>query len=736
MPKKQILRIVELLNPLNKKSPLALWQKLLVTALAIILLSQLSFNAFKITVPIFNRIVGMPRIDVLEDYRPIGSIEIYDYQDNFVGVLQGKENVSDYAKQAVLAIEDTEFYKHSGISITGLFRAFFTNLLAGRIVQGGSTITQQLVKNLFIKEEDRFKKSIFRKLKEFLLAIEIERRYPKDRILEIYLNQVYFGNRAYGIERAAQRYFSKSASKLTLLEGSYLGGLLTAPSYLSTNDEQAFKRQRQVLKRMKEHGYITKDEYKAVKKEKVVFKKSSGNLSKFPYYFSFVEHELKKRYTQNELRKTGLKVYTGLDPVAQRIAKQALEIGIKNAAHGINQGAFVMIDVPSGEVRALVGGVGDFWKYQYNRATNPHTLGSAIKPFVYLTAFMKGVISPSSIILDEPLELKDPYSEDGIWAPKNFDDEFHGPITARAALVFSRNVPAIKVAMKTGIEDIIITAKRAGIKSEMQPLLSLALGAQAFTPLEIASSYGTLARGGAQIDPILIRRITDLKGRLLEKNEAVPKNALPEKDVSLLVELMQEVVQYGTGALAKIPGRIIAGKTGTADGSRDTWFTGFTPDFVATVWAGNEKNEEVLSRYATGGGTPAWIWREFATNYLKEKPRPPSTFAFSENYINVLIDPLTGLKATKYTDTPVMKRFIPGTEPKRYAPIPDLANLDKHQKRKNDLGRIFLGKKKLSEEDKKIRKIEDIRQEEQEEKASESRIILPIPKPKVFKIDD
>lgn len=731
---------------------LTMQQKIAAAAVVfLLLLVSLPFMVKK-TIPVFNRVMGLPSLSILEDYQPIGSIEIYDYQDNFVGVLQGQEDrqvvklnqISDYMKRAILAAEDSDFYRHSGFSFTGFIRAIAKNIKAGKLVQGGSTITQQMVKNLFIKEDERYKRTLRRKIIELLIAIEVEQKYDKDKILEIYLNQVYFGNRAYGIERAAQRYFSKPASKLDLVESSFLAGLLTAPSYLAKNKDKAFERQKYVLLRMQENGYITAKEYEEAIKAELKFKKSEGNFSKFPYYFSLVEHELKKRFNRSELMQTGLKVYTGLDPVAQRLAKRSLNIGVKNAAAGINQGALVSIDVETAQVRALVGGVGDFWKYQYNRATNVHTLGSAIKPFVYLTAFMKGVIDPDSIILDEELELEDLSTESMVWAPKNFDDEFHGPITARAALIFSRNIPAIKVGMKTGIKDIIETAEKAGFKSEMRPLLSLALGAQAFSPLEVAGAYSTLARGGTQIDPILIRKITDSKSRVLEINRPTPKQALPERYVGMVVDILRDVVRYGTGALANIPDKVIAGKTGTADGSRDIWFVGFTADTVSVVWAGNENNKEVASRYATGGSTPAWIWKEFMSNFYKEKPRPTRGFSFTNNYIEVMVDPLTGLLATEYTPNPVKKRYAPGTQPKRYAPTPrGIKAVSRKEKSRSSF--LDLGRNKLSEEDEKIRTIKKDKRYKKEKYADDRRKAIDddeesakieiIPMPKFFKIE-
>jgi penicillin-binding protein 1A len=713
-------------------------QKLLIQILLLILILGIIPLAFSAALPVINRLLGAPDLKLLENYQPIGSIEIYDYRDDFVGVLQGKEDrqvvklsqISDYMKQAVLAAEDNNFYRHNGFSFEGFFRALITNIKAGKIVQGGSTLTQQMVKNLFIKEDDRYKRTFTRKIVELLIAFEVESKYDKDKIFEIYLNQVYFGKLAYGIERAAQRYFSKSASRLDLRESAFLAGLLTAPSYLSDHLEDALKRQNYVLRKMKENGYIDQTQYEEAIKNELKLSESTGNFSIFPYYFSLVDQELNKRFSREELKFTGIKVYTSLDPVAQRLAKRYLELGVSSAAEGINQAALVSIDVESAQVRALVGGTGDFWKYQYNRATNPHTLGSAFKPFVYLTAFMKGLVDTETIIEDSPLKILDPSAEEGFWTPQNFDEEFHGPISVRAALTFSRNIPAVKVAMQTGIEDIIKTAKAAGFKSKMEPLLSLALGAQAFTPLEVANAYSTLARGGVRIDPIIIRKITDAKGRVLEENNPIPIQSLPERDVSKLVDILQGVVSYGTGSFANIPGRYIAGKTGTADGSRDIWFTGFSPDTVSTVWCGNERNKEVKSRYATGGSTPAWIWREYMTKFYEERPKPIRNFPFSINYIERSIDPITGLLATEYTPNPIKKHFIPGTEPTRYAPVPDGEDIRKRKStEKSTLSGFF---QEASDDDKKLKKAKKLEKEineDQEIQIIDTEQIRARPKP-------
>jgi 1A family penicillin-binding protein len=670
----------------------------------IIIIMALFFS--RPALPVINRILGMPDLSILEDYRPLGNIEIYDYKDEFVGVLQGEEDrqvvklsqISDYAIQAVLAAEDSEFFKHHGFSLTSIGRALATNIKAGRVVQGGSTISQQMVKNLFIKEDQRYERTMSRKVKELLIAFEVENRYSKEKILEIYLNQVYFGNLAYGIERASQRYFSKPASKLTLLEASYLAGLLTAPTYMSKNLKAALERQRYVLQKMFDNGYINKQDYDKALKSKLEFKYSKGNMSLFPFYFSYVEQQLMKRYSANELKSLGLKVYTALDPIAQKLAEESLDIGIKNAAYGINQGALVTIDVETGEIRALVGGVGDYWSNQYNRATGPHTLGSAFKPFVYLTAFAEGLIDPSTIIVDDELRIPDVSQPGGFWVPQNFDEEYHGSMTVRAALTFSRNIPAIKTAMKAGMDDIIDTAHKAGLTSKMEPVLSTALGSAAFSPLEVATAYSTLARGGVFVEPILIRKVVDRKGKVMEVNKANPKSKLSEIHVSQLVSILKDVVKFGTGTLGNIPNREVAGKTGTADGSRDIWFVGFTPDYVTSVWCGNERNKEVLSRYATGGSTPAWVFQDYMTKLYDARPEPVRDFNFKEDYKLVAIDPLTGLLASKHTPNPVYKRFIPGTEPKEYAPSTGLENDDDYEKEK-----FYKTDGDVSSEDKELR---------------------------------
>lgn len=629
-----------------------------------------------LALPAFNRLIGLPDIGNLTEYQPISSIELYDYRDNFVGFLQAEEDrqviplgeVSPYLKRAVLAIEDKDFYNHFGIDPIAIIRAFFVNLAACRIVEGGSTLTQQLVKNLLIPKNQRSTKTFTRKIKEIFLALEMERKVNKDKILELYLNQVYWGNRAYGIQRAAQRYFNKSSSELNLAESAYLAGLLQAPSQYHSDFKAAKKRQKLVLSKMLEFGFITKDQYKEAIKKNLKFSSSPGHLEKFPYYFSYVLEKLKERFNIEELQGKGYKIYTGLDPMAQDIAEKTLNKEIENAPYGVTQLALCALDVKTGQIRALVGGVGGFWDHQWNRATNPHTIGSAFKPFTYVTAFEKGIIDPETIIKDSKIEIPD--GPDMVWKPKNFDKKFWGKMTIRKALTISRNIPAVKVAKEVGIKNVINTAKACGIETELEPVLSLALGSAAISPLEAATAYSTFARGGVYMKPILIRKIEDPSGRIIEKNDPVPKKVLSAYAVATLNSILQDVVQKGTGTLARLDDRPVAGKTGTSDESRDVWFIGFTPDLSCAIWGGNDHNKSIYGKHVTGGAIVARIWKIFAEEYYAEKDIPASNFQESPNIKELLVDPLTGLLATPYTPNPVRKRFHPGTEPTEYAPVP------------------------------------------------------------------
>ena len=419
---------------------------------------------------------------------------------------------------------------------------------------------------------------------------------------------------------------------------------------------------------MLEFGYITQKQHKDALKENLQFTSSPGQFEIYPYYFSYVLELLKERFNMEKLTDKGYKVYTGLDPEAQAKAEKILNEEIKNAPYGVTQFALAAVDVKTGQVRTLVGGTGDFWKHQWNRATNPHTIGSAFKPFTYLTAFEEGIIDPETKIKDSKVEIPD--GLDMVWTPKNFDGKYWGNITVREALTFSRNLPAVKVAREVGIDKVIETAKRCGIETDFQPNLSLALGSDAITPLEAASSYATFARGGIYIKPIVIRKIEDPKKRVIENNLPVPQRAASAFATTTLVSILQDVVSRGTGTLARLDDRPVAGKTGTSDKSRDVWFIGFTPDLSCAIWGGNDHNKEIHGKGVTGGAIVARVWKMFIQSYYQDNDIPPGEFPGEPKMKELLIDPLTGLLATPYTVHPIKKRFFPGTEPKEFAPVP------------------------------------------------------------------
>lgn len=581
---------------------------------------------------LWQQLKDLPDISILERYEPIEAIQIFDKFDHLTCTVEGDEDrrvvslrqITQQMQQAILAAEDHHFYEHHGINPISIVRASLVNLQAGQVKEGGSTITQQLVKNLFFEESGR---NFTRKIKEAFIASEIERRYPKDKILEMYLNQVYFGNGAYGIERAASRYFDKSAASLSLAESAFLAGLVKAPSELSnpSNRKVATARQREIIGKMVEYGYITPKQGESARKEKLKFKVGTNPLQKYPFYISYVLEQLRGRFSQAEMRKQGLRIFTNLDPHVQELAEQALNAGIAKAPKGVKQGALVAIQVKDGSVLALVGGVGNFWKNQWNRATNPHTVGSAFKPFVYLTAFVKRTFSPDSLIDDSPVTIKQGWGLP-LWQPKNFDHKYMGKITLRKALTLSRNIPSIKIAQQVGIESIIETARLAGISSKLDPNLSLALGSSAVSPLELAGAYATFARSGVSIRPQIIRKIENTRGQIIENFEPRYDKAFDAEPVAELVDILQDVVKYGTGTQAKLPDRPVAGKTGTADAGKDIWFAGFTPDMVAVLWGGNDENLPIPGHNVTGGTVMAKIWKDFMQSYYGKYPVQAGTF--------------------------------------------------------------------------------------------------------------
>ncbi len=597
--------------------------------------------------------VTLPDVRQVAKAAPGNAIQIFDRDDKLVVTIDGDEerefvslkDIPKVMQQSLIAAEDHNFYKHDGISFRGITRAFINNAEAGRVVEGGSTITQQLAKNLFFEGGDR---SMIRKVREAVLAVEIEHSYSKDQILEMYLNQVYFGRGAYGLERAARRYFGKSSRLLTLPEAAYLAGLLKAPSRYGENLKEAVQRQHLVLGEMQELSLVTAAQVANAKKAKLAFSRSTARMTKFPYYMSAVQDFLSAKLPKKDLADGGLRVFTNLDQSAQRLAEHTLAQRVRSAGRGMNQAALVSVLVEDSSVVALVGGAGDYWKHQYNSATGPHTMGSAFKPFVYLTCFTQGRFSPETAIDDSPIVV--PQTNAPAWQPKNFDGEYYGTLSVREAIALSRNIPAVRAGLLAGIGNVIETAQAAGIQSELIATPALLLGASAASPLEMASAYATIARGGSYIPPCIVRRVEGSNG-YYKDFKGIAQKLFPDSPVRALISCMESVVKEGTGTGARLVGRPVAGKTGTSDEARDLWFVGFTPHMVTAVWGGNDQHHSLGG--LTGGAVLTGIWRVYNQAYYKAHKIPAGTFYTETNPTDNLWDRMPWKPAEPAAPVPV-----------------------------------------------------------------------------------
>ena len=582
---------------------------------------------------IAQELARIPDLGFLKDYRPVDAISIYDRDNKLIETIdQGlprtvisPKSIPDNVKWAVLAAEDKRFYQHHGVSPEGITRAMLANLSKLRLAEGGSTISQQLAKNLFFVDE---KRTGIVKLAEMVVAYQIESRYSKEEILALYLTEIYFGNSARGIEQAAQKYFGHSASRLTVAEAAFLAGIIRAPSYLGSpqHRKEAIVRQHQVLDAMVEAGFLNQaDELKAEATPLAFTDTARQNprhivpFKKYPYFISLVLDTVRKRFDNHEIGLNGIKIYTTLDQTAQTIAEQTLARQIRYAPPGIQEEALVALSIKDGSVLALVGGAHDFWKNQWNCAVNVHTAGSSLKPFIYLTAFTSGIATPESTVSDTPFTMEDENGKK--WTPKNFDGKYMGEITIREALVQSRNMCTIRTLEQVGIANAINTIRQAGISTPIHPSLSLALGSPAVTPLELAGAYGAFARGGVSITPWFINRIEDARGRVLDINQPIMHRIFPQEQTAWMVDLLSEVVRRGTGTQARLSAaHPVAGKTGTADKAKDIWFVGFTPEIVTCVWGGGDEKSPIAGSHVTGGTVMAQVFRAFNTAYYKKFP--------------------------------------------------------------------------------------------------------------------
>lgn len=533
-----------------------------------------------------------------------------DRRGAFNGVFVSLRELPDHLAQAVIATEDRRFYKHFGMDVVGFGRAMLVNIRSGRIVQGGSTITQQLTKNLYLTPE----RTIVRKLRELMLAIWLEARLEKDEILAAYLNRVYLGDGTFGVEAASRRYFGKSARKLSLQESAIIAGLLKAPSrYAPTNDlKRSRKRAEQVLLNMVDAGFLSQERMNAAKRAPATPVKAVRGPRKARYFVDWV-HELLPEWASQT--KDDLVVFTTLDPAYQRHAERAVEDNLRRygKSRNVGQGALVALD-RFGAVKAMVGGR-SYRASQFNRAVQASRQpGSAFKPFVYLAAVESG-LSPSSRVKDSPVSV------DG-WEPRNNDGRYQGDVTLTRALAQSINTVAVKLSERVGRDRVRETARRMGVASPLSGHPSIALGTSEVNLLELTAAYVPFANAGRGGVPYAVTEIRTRSGDVIYRRQPWPNDrVIDTQTIRAMNEMLSEVVRSGSGKAARPGSRPAAGKTGTTQDYRDGWFVGYTADFVVGVWIGNDDNAPM--RRGGGGDVPARMWRQFIVQASKGLPERP-----------------------------------------------------------------------------------------------------------------
>ncbi len=624
----------------------------------------------------------LPRIGSLKDYRPPLVTEVYSAEGGLIGeffiekrYLVSLDDISPILIQAIIAAEDDRFFEHKGINLWSIVRAAIKNLRSFEIRQGGSTITQQIVKSLLLTPE----KSFTRKIKEAILATRIEKSLSKDEILTLYLNQIYFGRGAYGVEAASRVYFGKSALDLTLGEASFLAGLPKAPNYYR-NLDRAKKRRRYVLVRMLEQGYIVPAELREAEKSPIEFVQSE-NITKerAPYFVEHIRRMLEKKYGADFLYKYGVRIETTLDLSMEQAAHDAVRKGVeayeKRAGEIDNstrvQAALLGMHPYSGHIKAMVGGR-DFRESQFNRAVQAQRQpGSAFKPIIYAAALDKGY-TPASIIVDSPVvyEVEEFDEETGekeysFWEPQNYDKSFYGPITFRKALTQSRNIVTIKILKDIGINYVVRYGRKLGVVGEYNYDLSLSLGTCGVSLENIVKAYSAFCAQGVYADPMYIARIIDRDGNVIEENAPHLVSALSPQTAYIMTTMLQSVVEEGTGRRVRALSRPCAGKTGTTNDVRDAWFIGFTPQLVTGVWVGFD-DLRPLGKRETGAVAASPIWLDFMQQVLRDEP--VQSFTVPDGIVFVRIDPKTGYFPVAKDDKTIFECFKEGTLPTPFMP--------------------------------------------------------------------
>jgi penicillin-binding protein 1A len=623
--------------------------------------------------------VALPSVEQLARYTTPAVTRVYADDGSLIGefYLEKRyplplDRIPPMVRQAFLAAEDANFYYHPGVDLFGMVRAFGSNWNAGRKLQGGSTITQQVVKYLLLTPE----KSYRRKMQEAILSLRLERQLNKGEIFELYLNQIYLGSGAYGIEAAARAYFNKSVEGLSLAEAAMLAGLPPAPSRYSPfkNWEQAKVRQRYVLERMIDEHYISYAQAMEAWQMPVTLSPTQSEeeiSSPAPYYVEHLHHLLQERYGGKATHQLGFEVRSTVNLALQQAAEQALRHGIdaicerqKCGRDGAPrpEGALIAMDLTTGQVKAMVGGT-DFHRSQFNRATQAKRQpGSVFKPFVYAAALEHGY-TPASIVVDSPISFWD---HRHVWKPQNYEQRYFGPTRLRDALTFSRNVVTVKIASRLGLKYLTSYIPKFGIRSRLSRNLSLALGTSEVTLEELTRAYSVFATGGQLVEPRYMTTITDNFGQPIHEFPYTGKPVMAPENAYLLTSMLKSVVERGTGKSVRVLGRPVAGKTGTSNDFQDAWFIGYTPDMLVGVWVGYDEKQS-LGDKETGGRVAAPIWLEFMQKALGDAP--VHDFELPEGVVFVHINPRTGLRALPGSPSSLLECFRRGTEPQTLTEI-------------------------------------------------------------------
>lgn len=586
--------------------------------------------------------------------------------------------VPQHVVDAIIATEDKSFYSHEGISIRGIIRAIYTDVQSKALVAGGSTLTQQLVKNLYLSHERTFT----RKGREALMALLLEMRFSKEQILEAYLNEIYLGNNGSvqiaGVERASQVYFGKKVTYLTLGEAATLAGVIRSPNVNSPlkSPVRAKGRRDTVLKLMFEQGKISQREYEETAASPLQFTRFPTTSRSAPFFVDLVLKQLRETYPETQLQTTGLRIFTTLDTIMQRSAEEALDNGIATLGKKYKtirnsetplEGVVVTIQPGTGYVKALVGGR-NYSKTQFNRAIQARRQpGSLFKPFVYVTAMNPArgaeALTASTVLDDSPISVQ---AGTAVWKPQNYDNRFHGRVSVREALAHSYNIPAVRAAINAGVPNVIKTAANIGVESRLEAYPSVSLGSFEVTPLEIAFAYSVFANLGVKAEPVSILAVVERSGAIRETRSATMKRVAPASVCYVMNDVLKDVFTYGTAGRARSLGfqHAYAGKTGTTSNYRDAWFIGYSPRVLSLVWIGFDDGH---STRLAGGDACLPIW----TRHMNRIDGLVADVDWKrpDDVTDREIDPESGMLATPYCPTTRSETYVAGTEPQSVCPL-------------------------------------------------------------------